>query len=162
MSIPPAARWALERNDRRIVFAGNRSAALFADTGTATVSRHCHPAWKIVLPLHDNPAEIYGTAGGSDPPAALIPPRWPHRSRVENGYVALFLDAHQLPPSRTPIALSLPHKRRLLAALAIGDDLRAAPTSPPSATNSRARTAATPTRTRASPWHSTGSPRRER
>lgn len=124
----PEILWRLERNDRRIVFAGDESAVLFADTATAAVSRHRHPAWKIILPLRDEPAEVHGSPSGRiDPPAVLIPPQWPHASRVVGGHLAVFLDPQVLPPHNGPLVLSRDDKSRLRDALATGDDLGTAP-----------------------------------
>ncbi|MBF6437542.1 helix-turn-helix domain-containing protein [Nocardia cyriacigeorgica] len=122
----PDGLWRLERNDRRVVFACDESAAVFADTGTAAVGRHEHPAWKLLLPLGDGPAEVART-GRLTPPAVLIPPQWPHSSRISGGYIGVFVDIPLLPRGVGPIALSALDKRRLRAALAIHDDLDGVP-----------------------------------
>ncbi|WP_280359196.1 helix-turn-helix domain-containing protein [Nocardia otitidiscaviarum] len=129
--MPLDTEWWLERNDRRILFARHGTTALFADTGTAAVSEHGHPAWKLVLPVRGERVEVYSRSGGRlDAPAVLVPPRWRHRSRVENGYVGLFLDAHTLPPHSGPIAVTRCAADRLRAALAIGPDVDSPPDLP--------------------------------
>ncbi|WP_228812777.1 helix-turn-helix domain-containing protein [Nocardia otitidiscaviarum] len=56
--MPLDTGWWLERNDRRILFARHGTTALFADTGTAAVSEHGHPAWKLVLPVRGERVEV--------------------------------------------------------------------------------------------------------
>ncbi len=118
--------WRLERNDRRIVFAAADAAGMYADSGTAAVGHHQTPAWKLVLPLRDDPVEVF-TTERFEAPAVLVPPRAQNANRVANGYVGIFLDAHLIARHDSPIVLSSADKRRLLSALAIGTDLDAPP-----------------------------------
>ncbi len=122
----PECLWRLERNDRRVLFACDESTAVFADTGSAAVGRHDHPAWKLLLPIGDGPAAVE-RGGILTSPAVLVPPGWPHSSRISDGYIGIFLDTPPLPRGTGPIALSQRGKRRLRDALAISDDLDGAP-----------------------------------
>ncbi|WP_228780931.1 helix-turn-helix domain-containing protein [Nocardia cyriacigeorgica] len=122
----PEGLWRLERNDRRVLFACDATTALFADTGSAAVGVHDHPAWKLLLPLSNRPADVEHN-GLLSPPAVLIPPGWPHASRISDGYVGVFFDTPLLPRGTGPIALSQRSKHRLRDALALPDELDGAP-----------------------------------
>ncbi|MFD7298175.1 hypothetical protein ACFV9W_33230 [Streptomyces sp. NPDC059897] len=53
MSVVPDRAWALERNDRRLMFAPGPDGTLFAETAPSRVAAHCHPVWKVVLSAAD-------------------------------------------------------------------------------------------------------------
>ncbi|NRQ39768.1 hypothetical protein HII36_49255, partial [Nonomuraea sp. NN258] len=150
MMVSPPRVWRLERNDRRLLFAAGGdgsscSVVAFGETDGAAVGPHRHPAWKIVLPLGGEYAEVR-LVGGHRPahvaaPALVVPPQLPHTSAVTGGYVALFIDPWALPAHPGPLPLDLSGrpvppgllplgraaKRRLLDALGLTSDLDAAP-----------------------------------
>ncbi|MFE3453135.1 helix-turn-helix domain-containing protein [Nonomuraea sp. NPDC059194] len=112
----PAPTTALERNDRRLVFASG-GLTVFAEDGPASVARHLHPAWKVVLPDRGQAqAERVSAAG------LLVPPQLAHSASVTSAYTALFVDPWLLRPRREMTALDPHAVRRLRAALASGAD----------------------------------------
>ncbi|WP_379581713.1 helix-turn-helix domain-containing protein [Nonomuraea mangrovi] len=107
----------LEQNDRRLVFASG-GLTVFAEDGPASVARHLHPAWKVVLPDR-GPAE----AGRISAAGLLVPPQLAHTAAVTSAYTALFVDPWLLPPSRPEVAaLDARAVRRVRAAMAAGAD----------------------------------------
>ncbi|MGK5728809.1 helix-turn-helix domain-containing protein, partial [Streptomyces sp. URMC 124] len=115
--VVPAHAWALEQNDRRLVFASGPGAAMFAETGAFTVTRHQHPAWKVVLPVggraHVGPAAGRHVAGAG----MIVPPQLAHTCASSSSYIALFLDPWTLRPAPGPTPLDNVAVRRILAAL---------------------------------------------
>lgn len=127
MIVLPGRAWTLERNDRRLEFVRGSAAFLFAESAPFAVTRHRHPAWKVVLPLGGR-VEVrpHGAAAG-----VIVPPQFDHTCAVSSGYVALFLEPWQLAPADGPIPLGPAEVGRVLAALGgtgAGADLEAAVT----------------------------------
>ncbi len=110
--------WALEQNDRRLVFATGTEATMFAESGAFRVTRHLHPAWKVVLPVGGH-AEI--GLDGRNPLAAaglIVPPQLAHTCVTTSPYAALFIDPWLLRGAPgEPIPLDATAVRRLLDAL---------------------------------------------
>ncbi|MGW7522602.1 helix-turn-helix domain-containing protein [Streptomyces sp. NPDC054783] len=117
MSITAARTWALERNDRRLVFASDPNGAMFAETGAFSVSVHRHPVWKVVL----SPGGLVETRLPGKRPVTsagvIVPPLLVHTAGASSSYTALFLDPWKLPPDVGLIHLDRATVRRLLAAL---------------------------------------------
>ncbi|MFF0752873.1 helix-turn-helix domain-containing protein [Streptomyces sp. NPDC004267] len=117
MSIAPARGWALERNDRRLVFASGPSGAMFAETGPFSVTAHRHPVWKVVL----SPDGLVGTRLPGKRPVTsagvIVPPRLLHTAGASSSYTALFLDPWKLPADLGLTHLDRAAVRRILAAL---------------------------------------------
>ncbi|MFF5211207.1 helix-turn-helix domain-containing protein [Streptosporangium sp. NPDC000396] len=121
--------WALEQNDRRLAFAAGTGTTMFADTGPFAVTRHRHPAWKVVLPVG---GDVTVATGGGRPlvaPGIVVPPQLAHACAAASPYVTLFVDAWLLPSGVGLRRLEAAEVRRLLAALgATGvDDTTVAP-----------------------------------
>ncbi|MGD6741485.1 helix-turn-helix domain-containing protein [Streptomyces sp. BH106] len=124
--------WELEQNDRRLVFSSGPEATLFAETRAFSVTRHCHPAWKVVLPIRGH-VEV-ATDGGRTASAAgvIVPPRLAHTCAATSSYAALFIDPWLLRPELGLTRLDKATTHRILAALgpadvrASGADLAAA------------------------------------
>ncbi|MEU1372221.1 helix-turn-helix domain-containing protein [Streptomyces triculaminicus] len=115
--LPSPRAWALEQNDRRLVFATDARATLFADSGAFGVSRHLHPAWKVVLPIGGH------TRIGRDdrPPLAaaglIVPPQLSHTCAATASYAAVFVDPWLVHAGLGLVRLDARAVRRLLAAL---------------------------------------------
>ncbi|WP_326846953.1 helix-turn-helix domain-containing protein [Streptomyces kaniharaensis] len=117
MSIAPARAWALERNDRRLVFASGPDGAMFAETGAFGVTAHRHPVWKVVLSPHGLvetrlPGQHPITSAG-----VIVPPQFLHTAAASASYTALFLDPWRLRPELGLTCLDRAAVRRILAAL---------------------------------------------
>ncbi|MGW2417827.1 helix-turn-helix domain-containing protein [Streptomyces sp. NPDC001709] len=117
MIVVPTRAWALERNDRRVHFASGPDATVFAESAPFHVTRHRHPAWKVVLPLGGHVEVGYGAGRMVAAPGVIVPPQLPHTCAASSGYVALFLDPWVLGPGPRPVRLEGGAVRRLLAAL---------------------------------------------
>ncbi|MEB8343806.1 helix-turn-helix domain-containing protein [Streptomyces endophyticus] len=109
--------WELEQNDRRIVFSTGPEATLFAETRAFGVTRHCHPAWKVVLPIGGH-VEV-GADGGRTAAAAgvIVPPQLAHTCATTSSYAALFIDPWVLRPELGLTLLDQATTRRILGAL---------------------------------------------
>ncbi|MEU7900670.1 helix-turn-helix domain-containing protein [Nonomuraea sp. NPDC049152] len=115
--LTPAAARALEQNDRRLVIASD-GLTVFAEDGPASVARHLHPAWKVVLPDRG-----HAEAGRLSAAGLLVPPQLVHTAAVSSAYTALFVDPWLLPRSGQEVtALDARAVRRVRAALASGAD----------------------------------------
>lgn len=117
MMIRSPRAWELEQNDRRIVFASDTKATMFAESRPFRVSQHLLPAWKAVLPVGGHvelaqPGQHMTTA-----PGLIVPPQLAHVCAATSPYIALFVDSWLLPSGTGPIPLSTSKVRRLLAAL---------------------------------------------
>ncbi|MEU5951056.1 helix-turn-helix domain-containing protein [Streptomyces sp. NPDC047525] len=113
--------WALEQNDRRIVFASGVEATMFAESRPFRVARHRLPVWKAVLPIGGH-AELLQPAGPMvAAPGLIVPPQLAHTCGATSPYVALFIDSWLLPPCPGPVRLDAGEVRRLLAALGTTD-----------------------------------------
>ncbi|MEU5901877.1 helix-turn-helix domain-containing protein [Streptomyces venezuelae] len=114
--------WALEQSDRRIVFASGPETTMFAESRPNHVAAHRLPAWKAVLAIGAGHVQLH-RAGRPvvAAPGLLVPPQLPHSCAATAPYVALFIDAWQLPPYRKPIRLGAEEARRLVAALGTAD-----------------------------------------
>jgi AraC-like DNA-binding protein len=112
--------WALEQNDRRLVFASGPEATLFAETRAYNVTRHCHPAWKVVLPIGGHVS--VGTSAGRTITAAgvIVPPQLAHTCAASSSYAALFVDPWMLRPGLGLTPLDQAETQRILAALGPG------------------------------------------
>ncbi|MFI0263597.1 helix-turn-helix domain-containing protein [Streptomyces sp. NPDC017056] len=113
--------WALEQNDRRIVFASGTEATMFAESRPFSVSQHQLPAWKAVLPIGGHaqllqPGRPMVAASG-----LIVPPQLAHACAATSPYIALFIDPWLLPSGPEPIRLGAGEVRRLLAALGTTD-----------------------------------------
>ncbi|MFG2501511.1 helix-turn-helix domain-containing protein [Streptomyces sp. NPDC048441] len=113
--------WALEQNDRRIVFASGPEATMFAESHPLRVAQHRLPAWKAVLPIGGcaqlrQPGRPMVTA-----PGLIVPPQLAHTCAVTSPYTALFIDPWLLPSCPGSIPLDAGEVRRLLAALGTTD-----------------------------------------
>ncbi|WP_433346366.1 helix-turn-helix domain-containing protein [Microtetraspora malaysiensis] len=120
--IQPFHAWALEQNDRRIVYASGAEATMFAETRAFGVARHRLPAWKVVLPIGGHaellrPGQPMVTAAG-----LIVPPQLAHACATTSPYIALFVDSWLLPPTPGPIRLDAAEVRRLVAALGAADE----------------------------------------
>ncbi|WP_190062928.1 helix-turn-helix domain-containing protein [Streptomyces griseocarneus] len=114
---PSQRAWALEQNDRRLVFATGARATLFAESGAFGVSRHLHPAWKVVLPIGGH-AHI--GRDGRRPlaaPGLIVPPQLAHACLTTSSYAALFIDPWLVHSGLGLVRLDARAVRRLLAAL---------------------------------------------
>ncbi|MCA6092006.1 helix-turn-helix domain-containing protein [Streptomyces sp. SCA3-4] len=109
--------WTLEQNDRRLVFSTGAEATLFAESGGSGVTRHHHPAWKVVLPVGGDVR--IGQAGRPPLSAAglVVPPQLTHTCAVASPYAALFIDPWRLRAGTGLVRLDADTVRRLLAAL---------------------------------------------
>ncbi|GLY70415.1 hypothetical protein Atai01_70340 [Amycolatopsis taiwanensis] len=127
----PTSAWALEQNDRRIAFASTPDTAMFRQTGAFTVTRHRHPAWKVVLPL-DGEVVVASDRGHPTVTAAgvIVPPQLTHTCATTSDFVALFVDPWLLRRHTGLTPLTAAQVRRMLAALdpddVHGPDLSAA------------------------------------
>ncbi|MGA4846131.1 helix-turn-helix domain-containing protein [Streptomyces sp. G5(2025)] len=117
----PTRAWELEQNDRRLVFVSGSEATLFAETRAFSVTRHCHPAWKVVLPIGGH-VEV-GVSGRRTTAAAgvIVPPQLAHTCAASSSYVALFIDPWMLRPEPGLTCLDNAAARRLRAALGHAD-----------------------------------------
>ncbi len=107
---------------------------MFAESRPNQVTAHRLPAWKAVLAIGDGHVQLR-RAGRlvAAAPGLLVPPQLPHSCAATSPYVALFIDAWQLPPYPEPVRLDSKAVRRLIAALGtadasgpdVGADLRA-------------------------------------
>ncbi len=116
----PRRAWELEQNDRRLVFVCGPEATLFAETRAFSVTRHRHPAWKVVLPI-DGHVEV-GTDGArvTSADGVLVPPQLAHTCAASASYVALFIDPWALRPELGLTRLDATTARRIRAALGPG------------------------------------------
>ncbi|WP_282797949.1 helix-turn-helix domain-containing protein [Streptomyces sp. CC224B] len=109
--------WALEQNDRRIVFASGTEATMFAESRPFRVARHQLPVWKAVLPLGGHAELLQPGRPMVAAPGLIVPPQLAHACAATSPYIALFVDAWLLPPRPEPIRLGSGEVRRVLAAL---------------------------------------------
>ncbi|MEV1001283.1 helix-turn-helix domain-containing protein [Nonomuraea sp. NPDC050202] len=119
--IQPLHAWALEQNDRRLVYASGAKATMFAESHAFGVAQHRLPVWKVVLPVGGQaellqPGRPMMTAAG-----LIVPPQLAHTCAATSSYVALFIDSWLLPPGSEPTRLDATEVRRLLSALGAGD-----------------------------------------
>ncbi|WP_331767749.1 helix-turn-helix domain-containing protein [Embleya sp. NBC_00896] len=114
--ISSAHAWTLEQNDRRLDFATDAEATMFAETGAAGVTRHLHPAWKIVLSISGH-VEIGQGGRTIAAPGLIVPPQLAHTATATSSYAALFVDCRRLPASTQVTRLDEAAVRRILAAL---------------------------------------------
>ncbi|MFE6160588.1 helix-turn-helix domain-containing protein [Streptomyces sp. NPDC056486] len=113
--------WALEQNDRRIVFASGPEATMFAESRPFAVAPHRLPAWKAVLPIGGH-AQLHRPGRPvTAAPGLLVPPQLAHTCAATSPYIALFIDPWLLPSRPEPIALGAGEVCRLLAALGTPD-----------------------------------------
>ncbi|MGW7364261.1 helix-turn-helix domain-containing protein [Streptomyces sp. NPDC054841] len=106
--------WRIEQNDRVLDFAGGPGITVFAESGASAVSRHSHPAWKVVLPDR-------GTG-------LLVPPRFDHACAASSAFAAVFLDPWCVrygPGAAGPVPLEPSTVRRVRDALGEQLDLDA-------------------------------------
>ncbi|MDI3402632.1 helix-turn-helix domain-containing protein [Streptomyces cavernicola] len=109
--------WTLEQNDRLRAFATGPEATLFAESAPFAVTRHRHPAWKVVLPTAGHTVLGRGARPPLTAPGLIVPPQLAHTCATTSGYAALFLDAWHLRPDLGLVRLDQHAVRRLLAAL---------------------------------------------
>ncbi|MDQ8705936.1 helix-turn-helix domain-containing protein [Streptomyces sp. LHD-70] len=109
--------WTLEQNDRHRTFATGPEATLFAESGPFAVTRHRHPAWKLVLPTSGHAVLGRDTRPPLTAPGLLVPPQLAHTCATTSGYAALFIDAWHLRGDLGLVRLDPHAVRRLLAAL---------------------------------------------
>ncbi|MET9819743.1 helix-turn-helix domain-containing protein [Streptomyces sp. NPDC006355] len=109
--------WALEQNDRRIVFAWGTEVTMFAESRPFRVAHHRLPAWKAVLPIGGHAELRQPGRSLAAAPGLIVPPQLAHTCAATSTYTALFVDAWLLPSSPEPIRLEAGEVRRLLAAL---------------------------------------------
>lgn len=108
--------WALERNDRRIVFASDADATLFAESAAFRVTRHVHPVWKIVLPVGGE-VESGSENAAATVPGLVVPPGLVHACGTTSPFVAVFLPPGHYDPDTRLRTLDRRTVRRLLDAL---------------------------------------------
>lgn len=113
--------WALEQNDRRIVFASGTEATLFAESRPFRVAHHRLPAWKAVLPIGGHAQLLQPGRPMVTAPGLIVPPQLAHTCAASSPYIALFVDPWLLPSCPGPIPLDAGEVRRLLAALGSTD-----------------------------------------
>ncbi|MEV2255423.1 helix-turn-helix domain-containing protein [Streptomyces sp. NPDC050147] len=113
--------WALEQNDRRIVFASGPEATMFAETRPFRVAQHRLPAWKAVLPIGGHAELLQPGQPMVTAPGLMVPPQLAHTCAATSPYIALFIDSWLLPYRSAPIRLDAGEVRRLLAALGTTD-----------------------------------------
>jgi AraC-like DNA-binding protein len=109
--------WALEQNDRRIVFAPGTEATMFAEFRPFRVAQHRLPAWKAVLPIGGHVELRQPGRPLVAAPGLIVPPQLAHTCAATSPYIALFVDPWLLPSYPEPIRLDADEVRRLLAAL---------------------------------------------
>ncbi|WP_237330092.1 helix-turn-helix domain-containing protein [Streptomyces sp. BA2] len=113
--------WALEQNDRRIVFASGPEATMFAESRPSRVAQHRLPAWKAVLPIGGHAQLLQPGRPMVTAPGLIVPPQLTHTCAATSPYIALFIDPWLLPSCPGPIPLGAGEVRRLLAALGTTD-----------------------------------------
>lgn len=113
--------WALEQNDRRLVFASGPEATMFAESRPFRVAHHRLPAWKAVLPIGGHAQLIEPGRPTVTAPGLIVPPQLAHVCAATSPYIALFIDPWQLPSRPGPIPLDAGEVRRLLDALGATD-----------------------------------------
>ncbi|MFF8271385.1 helix-turn-helix domain-containing protein [Streptomyces sp. NPDC016562] len=113
--------WALEQNDRRIVFACGPEATMFAESRPFRVAQHRLPAWKAVLPIGGHAELLQPGRPLVAAPGLIVPPQLAHACEATSPYLALFIDSWLLPSRPGPIRLGTGEVRRLLAALGTPD-----------------------------------------
>ncbi|GGU95286.1 helix-turn-helix domain-containing protein [Kitasatospora aureofaciens] len=116
MTVAPTRSWALERNDRRVDFLTDPTATMFAESGPFQVTRHRHPAWKVVLSLA-GPIEVRHADGVMASTGMIVPPQLVHTCATSSAYVALFLDPWKLRSASGPCRLDVAETQRVLDAL---------------------------------------------
>jgi AraC-like DNA-binding protein len=109
--------WTLERSDRRLRLVSGPAATLFVESGGFRVTRHQHPAWKIVLALGGWVEADIGGGRTVAAPGMVVPPQLAHTCAVSSAYVALLLDPWGLPPGRLPTRLDERQTARMVAAI---------------------------------------------
>ncbi|MDR3084659.1 MAG: helix-turn-helix domain-containing protein [Streptomyces sp.] len=115
--VVPTRAWALERNDRRRVFASGPDASMFAETGAFSVAHHRHPVWKVVLPIGGQ-VEVGHDKGRTLAAAGVVvPPQLAHTCASSSSYIALFIDPWVLRPELGLRRLDETETGRILAAL---------------------------------------------
>jgi AraC-like DNA-binding protein len=115
--VSPVRAWRLEQNDRQIVFASSAGVSVFGQTDPFPVTRHRHPAWKVVLPLGGGVLVRQGQSRTTTASGVIVPPQLAHICTTTSAFVALFVDAWLLPPALGPARLDTATVARLLAAL---------------------------------------------
>ncbi|MFF9897950.1 helix-turn-helix domain-containing protein [Streptomyces longispororuber] len=113
--------WALEQNDRRIVFASGSEATMFAESRPFRVAQHRLPVWKAVLPLGGHAELLQPGRPTTTAPGLIVPPQLAHACAATSCYIALFIDSWLLPSQPGPIRLGSGEVRRVLAALGTTD-----------------------------------------
>ncbi|MFE5894752.1 helix-turn-helix domain-containing protein [Streptomyces sp. NPDC056462] len=113
--------WALEQNDRRIVFASGTELTMFAESRPFRVAQHRLPAWKAVLPSGGHAELLQPGKPMVAAPGLIVPPQLAHTCAATSPYIALFIDSWLLPSCPGPIRLDTGEVRRLLAALGTTD-----------------------------------------
>ncbi|WP_231627087.1 helix-turn-helix domain-containing protein [Streptomyces apocyni] len=93
---------------------------MFAETSAATVARHRHPAWKVVLPVGG-----HVTVGEMAAAGVLVPPQLDHACATSSAFVAVFLEPWCVRPGLGLSRLESSTVRRLLDALGEDMDLAA-------------------------------------
>ena len=100
-------------------FAADHEITVFAEPRPYEVSRHRHPAWKLVLPVGGRV-----TVGAEAGAGVLVPPQLEHTCGTSSGFVAVFLEPWCVPGTARamwPAWLGAWQVRRMLDAL--GPDL---------------------------------------
>lgn len=118
--IQPLRAWRIEQGDRRLEFASGHGVTVFAESGAAAVTRHRHPAWKVVLPVGGQ-----ATVGTLCAAGMLVPPQLAHTCATSSPFVAVFLDPWRVRRGLGLTRLEQPTVRRLLHALGAELDLAA-------------------------------------
>ncbi|MGW6735454.1 helix-turn-helix domain-containing protein [Streptomyces sp. NPDC055013] len=113
--------WALEQNDRRLVFASGTEATMFAESRPFRVAQHRLPAWKAVLPISGHAQLLQSGRPMVAAPGLIVPPQLAHACAATSPYIVLFVDSWLLPSCPGPIRLDAGQVRRLLAALGTTD-----------------------------------------
>jgi AraC-like DNA-binding protein len=90
---------------------------MFAESGGFSVTRHRHPAWKIVLAFGGCVEVVMDGNHTIAAPGMVVPPQLTHTCAGSTAYVALFLDPSEHPPRRLPTRLDENRIGRLTAAL---------------------------------------------
>ncbi|MER7504253.1 hypothetical protein AB0L05_11465 [Nonomuraea pusilla] len=84
--LPPSPAWALEQNDRRLLFAAGAEAALFAESEAFRVTRHRHPVRKVVLPVRGLAWTGQDPGGPATAAGLVVPPELTHVCATTSAY----------------------------------------------------------------------------
>ncbi|MFI1676254.1 helix-turn-helix domain-containing protein [Streptomyces sp. NPDC020607] len=94
---------------------------MFAESRPNQVTAHRLPAWKAVLSIGGHVQLRRAGRPVVAAPGLIVPPQLAHSCAATSPYVALFIDAWQLPPYPEPVQLDAGEVRRLVAALGARD-----------------------------------------